>query len=59
MTATQVRKQFGFEHMNQQSKRVEEALKHAQYIRQAMNKLARTKEIAVLHTLGIDLTESD
>ena len=59
VTATQARKQFGFEHMNQRSKRVEEALKHAQYIRQAIDKLARTKEIAVLRALGIDLTESD
>lgn len=33
VTATQAHKQFGFEHMNERSKRVEEALKHAQNIR--------------------------
>ena len=58
-SATQARKQFGFESMNQRSKRVEEALKHALYIRQAIDKLARTKEIAVLRALGVDLTESE
>ena len=59
VTATQARKQFGFEHMNQRSKQVKEALKHALYIRQAIDKLARTKELAVLHALGINLAESD
>ena len=57
--ATQVCKQFSFEHMNQRSKRVEKALKHAQYIRQAIDKSARTKELAVLCALGIDLAESN
>ena len=59
VTATQARKQFGFEQMNQRSKKVEETLKHAQYIRQAIDKLARTKELAVLHALGVDMVESD
>ena len=59
MTATQARKQFGFEHMNDRSRRVEEALKHAQYIRQAIDKLARTKEHAVLRALGIDPNEGE
>ena len=38
---------------------MEEALKHAQYIRQAIDKLAATKETAVLRALGVDLAESD
>lgn len=59
MTATQARKQFGIEHMNQRSKRIEEVLKHAQYIRQAIDKLARTKELAVLRALGINLAETN
>ena len=56
MTATQARKQFGFEHMNDRSRW---AIKHAQYIRQAIDKLARTKEHAVLRALGIDPNEGE
>ena len=56
VTATQARKQFGFESMNQRSKNV---LKHALYIREAIDKLARTNEVSVLRALGVDLTESE
>ena len=59
VTATQARKQFGFKSMNQRSKRLEEVLKHALYIREAIDKLARTKEVSVLRALGVDLTESE
>lgn len=54
MSATQARKNFGFEKMASRSEKVEQAIEHARYIRSSVEKLSKIKEKAVLRNLGID-----
>ena len=54
MSATQARKNLGFERMASKSERVEQAIEHATYIRSSVEKLSKIKEKAVLQNLGID-----
>ena len=59
VSATQARKQFGFEKMLERSKRVEACIDHAQYIRKSIDQLAMSKERSVLLSLGINPDPSD
>ena len=54
MSATQARKNLGFERMASRSEKVEQAIEHATYIRSSVEKLSKIKEKAVLRNLGID-----
>jgi hypothetical protein len=57
LSATQARKQLGFESMSQRTKKVEDVITHVEYIRTAIEKLALTKEKAVLTNLGLDCND--
>ena len=57
MSATQARKSFGFERMVSRSKKVEQAIEHARYIRSSVEKLSKIKEKAVQRNLGIDFDD--
>ena len=58
-SATQTRKQFGFENMLKRSKRVEVCIDHAQYIRKAIEELAVSQERVVISSLGLQPDSSD
>lgn len=53
MSATQARKQFGFENALEHSKRLEACIDHALCIRKSVDELAVSKERAVLSSFGI------
>lgn len=59
LSATQMRKQYGFESMNERSKVVDTALQHAKYIRESIEVLAKSKDRSVLKVLAIASDESD
>ena len=59
LSATQARKQFGFENMTQRTKKVEDVIAHVEYIRTAIEKLAMTKELAVLRNLGLTCNDKE
>ena len=59
LSATQARKQFGFESMSQRTKKVEDVITHVEYIRTAIDKLAVTKEKAVLRNLGLSCSDEE
>lgn len=45
LSSTQMRRQYGFEGMEKRSKRVEEAITHSRYIREAVERLAKLERI--------------
>ena len=53
LSATQVRKRYGFQSMNNRSKLVDNALQHAKYIRESIDELAKSKDDSMLKALGI------
>lgn len=59
LSATQMRKQYGFESMIERSKVVDTALQHAKYIRESIEELAKSKDRSVLKVLAIASDESD
>ena len=59
LSATQARKQLGFGSMSQRMTRLNEVIKHAEYIRGSVEKLASIKERAVLRSLGINCDSND
>ena len=59
MSATQVRRQYGFENMNARAHNVEECIKQAQDIRVAVEELAEVQDKALLASVGIADRESD
>ena len=59
LSATQARKQLGFGSMSQRMTRLNEVIKHAEYIRGSVEKLASIKERAVLRSLGINCNSND
>ena len=54
-----MRKQYGFESMNERSKVVDSAVQHAKYIRESIEELAKSKDRSVLKALAIANDESD
>ena len=52
LSATQARKQFGFENMSERYDRVEEALKEVQSIRECVESLSNTQEQAILKSFA-------
>ena len=61
LSATQIRKQCGFESMTERSKVVEDTLQHAKYIRESIDKFAKSKDHSMLKALGVpsDAVDSD
>ena len=61
LSATQVRKRYGFQSMNERSQVVEDALQHAKYIRESIDELAKSKDQSMLKALGLpsDSVDSD
>ena len=59
MNVTQARKPFGFQNMSQRMKKVEDVITHVEYICTAVDKLAVTKENAVLRNLGLSCSDED
>ena len=61
LSATQVRKRYGFQSMNERSKVVEDTLQHAKYIRESIDGLAKSRDLSMLKSLGIssDAVDSD
>ena len=53
MTPTQARQMYGFEHMAQKAKKVENCISEAQKIREAIETLTTIENTAFLATLGI------
>ena len=53
MTPTQARQMYGFEHMAQKAKKVENCVSEAQKIREAIETLTTIEDTAFLATLGI------
>ena len=47
-----------FQNLSSRLSRVDSVIKHAQYIRESMEKLARTKEKALLQSFGLDCQDS-
>lgn len=61
LSATQIRKRYGFQSMNKRSKVVEDALHHAKYIRECIDELAESRDNSMLKALGLpsDTVDSD
>lgn len=53
LSATQIRKRYGFENMKERSKQVESTLQHVKYIRESIEELAKSKDRSMLKALGI------
>ncbi len=58
LSATQAKKTFGFRNVSTLTKRVEKAIEHAKYIREAIDQIARIEEKSAVTTLVSD-SESD
>ena len=54
LSTTQARKTFGFQNLSCRLSRIDRAIIHAQYICESIEKLARTKEKALLQSFGLD-----
>ena len=59
LSVTAARKAFGFQGMDVRSHRVEEAIDEARRICEAVDALARTREKAILLSMGVEIEESD
>jgi len=59
MTPTIAQQMYGFEHMAQRAKKVENCISEAQKIREAIESLATIEDTAFLATLGILSDDSD
>ena len=58
LSATTAHKTFGFQNLSSRISRVDSVIKHSQYIRESIEKLARTKEKALLQSFGLDCQDS-
>jgi hypothetical protein len=58
LSTTQACKAFGFQNLSSRLSQVENAIKHAQCIRESIDKLARTKEKALLQSFGLECRDS-
>lgn len=60
LTPSGARQHFGFQKMNERSQRVEECIEEAYRIREAIDKLSRFEDKAILTAMGINVvSESD
>ena len=59
LSSTAARKVFGFQGMTERSHRVEQAIDNAKRICEAIDSMARTKDKAILLSMGVDVCLSD
>lgn len=58
LSSTQARKTLGFHGLSRRMSSVDSVLKHSQYIRESIDKLARSKENALLQSFGFEYNDS-